>query len=269
MSAFRLSVSAIALVVSVGVGANQSNESASPIKKTDTSVTESSLTKADIVHAKQWKLTEKEYERYKQILKSPRAYFTPDLDKNPLLALALESESEIDKQRYADKWVQIQFENNIKVISWQLEVNEAWERAFPGVPRFAYKNPETSHYAVANMNAPVAKSNMSDIFSTANNQPSLDELLQSKPRAQLYLAIANCDGCVEAYQRQYELLKSGKYSGLDIHFVAEPTKEQIIEWAKARVADSGLNAADVNQSRVVTLNTAKKEVNKVPFVEFD
>ena len=91
MSAFRLSVSAIALVVSVGVFANQSNESASPIKIMDTSVTESSLTKADIVHAKQWKLTEKEYERYKQILKSPRAYFMPYLDKNPLLALALES----------------------------------------------------------------------------------------------------------------------------------------------------------------------------------
>lgn len=265
MSTFRLSIAAIALLVSVAAFASQSNDSSSQPQKNESSVTESSLTKADMVHAKQWKLSAEEYERYKQILKSPRAYFTPDLDKNPLLALALESESEIDKQRYADKWVQIQFENNIKVISWQLEVSEAWERAFPGVPRFAYKNPETAHYAVSNMNKPVEQA---DIFSNANTQPSLEALLQAKPRAQLYLGISSCEGCIEAFQRQYELLKKGKYIGLDIHFVGNPTKEQIIEWARARVSDSGLDAAD-NQSRVLTLNTAQKEVTKVPFVEFD
>lgn len=219
MPTYRLSAVVMVLVVSMTAFAKQSIESPAEIKKTNTAVTESSLTKADIVHAKQWKLTEKEYERYKQILKSPRAYFTPNLDKNPLLALALESESEIDKQRYADKWIQIQFENNIKIISWQLEVNEAWERAFPGVPRFAYKNPETSHYAVANMNSPAAKP---DIFNFASNQSSIEDVFKAKPRAQLYLAISNCNGCIDAYQRQYELLKSGKYSGLDIHFVSNP-----------------------------------------------
>lgn len=265
MSTLRLSAAVLTLLFSMAASANQSDDLPSASKKTEQAVTESSLTKADIVHAKQWKLTEKEYERYKQILKSPRAYFTPNLDKNPLLALALESESEIEKQRYADKWVQIQFENNIKVISWQLEVNEAWARAFPGVPRFAYKNAETSHYAVSNMNKPAAKAG---IFSAGNNQPLFEELMQERPRSQLYLAISNCDACIDAFQRQYDLLKKGKYSGLDIHFVGEPTKEQIIEWAKSRVLDSGLDAAD-NQSRVLTLNTAKKDVTKVPFVEFD
>lgn len=221
------------------------------------------------MHAKQWNLSEREYERYKEILKSPRAYFTPGLENNPLLALALESESEVDKQRYADKWVQIQFENNIKVISWQLEVDRAWERAFPGVPKFAYKKPEISHYAVANMNNPASRSNVSNFSSSLKKQPLVEELIKTKPRAQLYLAIDNCDKCVKAYQRQYELLKAGKYSGLDVHFISEPSKEQIIGWAKARVADSGLKALDVNESRVVTLNTAKKDVSKVPLVEFD
>lgn len=246
-------------LVSMAALANLPDESPSPNKTTNTAVTvkDSTLTQADIAHAKQWQLTEKEYERYKQILRSPRAYFTPGLDKNPLLALALESRTEIDRQRYADKWVQIQFENNIKVISWQLAVNDAWERGFSGVPRFSYKNPETAHYAVANMHQPLDQTS------------SLEAALQAKPRAQLYLSIANCDGCLAAYQRHHELLKKGKYSGLDIHFVAEPTKEQIIEWAKARVVDSGLNAADVNQRRVITLNVAKKAVSKVPFMEFD
>ena len=267
MSTIRLSSAVLALLFSVTAAANQPDDIQSTSKKNEQAVTESSLTKAEVAHAKQWKLTENEYERYKQILKSPRAYFTPNLDRNPLLALALESGSRIEKQRYADKWVQIQFENNIKVISWQLEVNEAWARAFPGVPRFAYKNPETAHHAVAAMKNAGANMRRLDTVSAANNQrPSLQA---NKLRAQLYLAISNCDGCVEAYQRQYELLKSGKYSGLDIHFVADPTKEQIIEWAQARVVDSSLNAADVNQSRVVTLNTTDKKIPNVPFVEFD
>ena len=69
----------------------------------------------DELLAKQWHLTVAEYQRFKQILTSPRACFTPNLAKNPLLALALESETEIEQQRYADLWVQMQFENNKKV----------------------------------------------------------------------------------------------------------------------------------------------------------
>lgn len=269
MSTLKLSVFVIAFSVSTTVFANKDTDPVQPAKTANTAVTKSSLTQADINHAKQWKLTAKEYKRYKQILKSPRAYFTPNLDRNPLLALALESDSEIDRQRYSDIWVQIQVENNIKVVAWQLEVNKAWERLYPGVPRFAYKNPETSHYAVANMNNPASKSKVSDIFGGKSNQSPLEEFSKVKPRVQLYIAIDNCSTCVEAYHRQYELLQLGKYSGLDIHFVAHPSKEEIIEWAKARVVDRSLNASDVNQSRVVTLNTASKEVSKVPFAEFD
>ena len=267
MSTFKLTKLLLLASLSLNAFAQVEGSKTNNGKALDKKVTQSSLSKADIVHAKQWKLSSKEYEKYKEILRSPRAYFTPNLEKNPLLALALESESEIERQRYADKWVQMQFENNIKVISWQLEVTEAWKRAFPGTPKFAYKNPETAHYAVSNMKNPKASTLNNDWSRLRGNE--LDITLTEKPRAQLYLSTDNCEKCIDAYKRQYKMLKSGKYSGLDIHFIANPTKKQIVQWATKRVSDSGLDASDVNEHRTVTLNVAEKEVEKVPFVEFN
>lgn len=230
-------------------------------KKTLT--TSSLMSASEANHAKQWKLSLKEYSRYKEILRSPRAYFTPNLDKNPLLALALESESNIDRQRYADKWVQIQFENNVKVIGWQFEVSKAWARAFPGVPRFSYKQPETSHHAIANMGKMPPEN---DIFNTSPNQRSLEDMIKPKPRAQLYISVDDCNECSASFNRQYAELQSGALSGIDLHFVGgSSTKDKIIQWA----IDNKLNANDVNDKRVITLNVAEKSVSKVPLLEFN
>ncbi|NQY36351.1 MAG: hypothetical protein HRT37_15520 [Alteromonadaceae bacterium] len=214
------------------------------------------LTKSQLSHAQLWSLSRDEYKRYLKILNSPRGYFTPNLEKNPLLALALEAETQAERKKYADHWVRLQYENNVKVISWQLDVNEAWKRQYPGVPRFTYKKPALSKYSISRLTS-----------ASSHAGSTIEALLQkqaNKPRSQLYIAINQCDFCVKAFKQQYSDLKSGKIAGLDIHFISNPTKVQIIEWA----TDQKLDALEVNDQRIVTLNIAEKTVKSVPFVEF-
>ena len=218
----------------------------------------SELSESELTQAKQWKLTLKEFKKFKEIKNSPRAYFTPNLENNPLLGLALESETETERASYADRWVQIQFENNVKVISWQLEVSEAWKRQYPGVPRFVYNNPSMEKHTVKSMNAGSVST-----FNKIMNDSNRFDIVTAKPRAQLYISVVGCESCVAAYKAQYDALKSGAIDGIDIHFINGPNKTDIINWA----VENKLSSADVNEARVVTLNVADKKVDKVPLVE--
>lgn len=194
-------------------------------------------------HAEQWQVTQQEYRRYLEILQSPRAYFTPNLDKNPLLALALEAETDEERRSLADRWVQIELDNNIKVVRWQLEVTNAWKRQFPDVPRFVYKNPELSQYRI----------------STMSETSTTDE-----KRAQLFVRASYCDACVAAFERELNALNRGKLGGIDVHFVDKPSKVTITEWAVAR----NISPEDVNNTRRVTLNWASSNANAIPHVTY-
>ncbi len=220
---------------------------ASETKPSAKQISKNKLTASQQDHAKLWQLSTDEYRQYLKIMQSPRAYFTPNLEKNPLLALALEAKSEQEKSQYADRWVQIQYDNNLKVIAWQLEVSAAWQRNFPGIPRFTYKQPGMSQHAVSNQS-----------FSAKKPKD------RSKTRAQLYISIENCDPCTKAFHQQYKQIQSGKIAGVDIHFVGAPSKEEIVQWALAQ----GLNLTEVNQRRTVTLNLAEKGLKNVPQIEF-
>lgn len=256
MPAFKLILLAIVIgMISGGVNASSPDQTQPP-EQTGAEIAHSSISPAEKLHAEQWKLSVEEYERYKEIMRSPRAYFTPNLENNPLLALALESRSESERRKLADRWVQLQFENNVKVISWQLEVNDAWQRLFPGVPRFAYNKPEDARHAISNMtNAP---------NSPAVGQSSFLVDQREAPRAQLYVSITNCSECSAAFQRQFQAMRSGAIGGVDVHFVDNPPREKIAQWA----VDHHLTVRDVNELKSVTLNHADKDVAQVPFLEF-
>lgn len=213
-------------------------ESISAAKKTD----------SEKLLAKNWNLTDEEQKTYKEIMSSPRAYFTPNLDKNPLLALALEAKTPAERAKYADRWVKVQYENNLKVLAWGLETQAAWARNYPGVPRFAYKDSSSKNLAV---------SNQMKVFS---NTPSLSDLMP--PRAQLYIKSADCSQCVSLFKKLYSLAKNGKYSGIDVHFVGGDTKS-IIDWA----IKNKLDPAEVNDSQLITLNISEKFVEKLPLLE--
>lgn len=211
------------------------------------------LTQHEKAHASRWNLSPKEYQRYKQILKSPRAYFTPNLDKNPILALALESRTKEERQHYADLWVKIQYENNLKSLVWVLSVDEAWKRNYPGVPRFTYGQPQAEHHAASQKNQPTFKA------------ATLDDVLKnSKPnRKKIFVKTTDCSTCVTKLRELKNALKVGAISGIDVFFVDNPDKATVARWG----ANQGITLQEVNEKRIITLNRTSTHDGLVPYVE--
>ncbi|HDS1208468.1 TPA: hypothetical protein QDZ84_003507 [Shewanella algae] len=212
--------------------------------KDDAALTNSKLTKSEQDYAALWELTDEEYLKFKKILQSPRAYISPDLEKNPIVALGLEAESSAERQRYADRWVQMRYKANIGSLSWDLEVSEAWQRNYPGVPRFATKD---------------------SLYREAAASAYLDTYRDTGPRAQIYLKAVGCDSCISLFNEHYGTLKSGKISGIDLFFIGGESNSDIALWANKR----NIRLEDVNQSRVVTLSKGTGDLSKVPYIKWE
>ncbi|CDL84352.1 TIGR03759 family integrating conjugative element protein [Xenorhabdus cabanillasii] len=83
------------------------------------------------IQAEQWGLRADEYQRYQQLLKGPRGIQSPGLD--PLTTLGIEAESEVERCRYAERWVKAEFARTEKELRFQRAVDAAWQRLFPNV----------------------------------------------------------------------------------------------------------------------------------------
>ncbi|PHM22034.1 TIGR03759 family integrating conjugative element protein [Xenorhabdus innexi] len=81
--------------------------------------------------AEKWGMKAEEYQRYQHIMAGPRGIQSPGLD--PLTALGIETESEVERRRYAEQWVKAEFARTEKELRFQREVNAAWQRLFPAV----------------------------------------------------------------------------------------------------------------------------------------
>ncbi|WP_340621553.1 TIGR03759 family integrating conjugative element protein [Xenorhabdus siamensis] len=92
--------------------------------------------------AEQWQLSADEYQRYQHLMNGPRGIRSPGLD--PLTALGIEAENDVERRRYAEQWVKSEFSRTEKELRFQREVNAAWQRLFPDVLPV---NMEKSHEA--------------------------------------------------------------------------------------------------------------------------
>ncbi|MDC5870291.1 hypothetical protein OPW39_15895 [Vibrio europaeus] len=208
--------------------------SASESKKTEIVLSPNEQTQADL-----WDLSKDDYQRFKAILQSPRAYTTPKLDKNPVLALGVMARSPQERKKYADKWVKIQFEQNVQTIVWALEVEEAWERNYPGIPRFTYGLHDKKHHSASEM---VDKASAFD-------------------RKKIWLKVDDCGSCETELANLLRKLSNKSISGIDIFIEgieASNVNNKIVgRWA----AKNGISQKVV-QKQIVTLNYATR--NKRP-----
>ncbi len=77
-----------------------------------------------------WGLSDKEWQQYQQVLKSPRALQSPGID--PVMALGLEAGSLGERQHFAELWVKEEYARVEKELAFQREVDAAWKRIYPG-----------------------------------------------------------------------------------------------------------------------------------------
>lgn len=79
--------------------------------------------------AQQWGLSDTEWQKFLQLKEGKRGVQSPGLD--PLTTLGVESESSSERRRMAELWVKEEFRRTEKELSFQREVNAAWNRLYP------------------------------------------------------------------------------------------------------------------------------------------
>lgn len=75
---------------------------------------------------KKWGLSSEEYQRYVNLMEGPRGVQSPGLD--PLTALGIEAQSDTERKKYAEQWVNQEFARTEKELKFQREVDAVWQR---------------------------------------------------------------------------------------------------------------------------------------------
>lgn len=92
-------------------------------------VEESSVRDTLRAEAREWGLTDQEWERYETLMEGSRGIWSPDLD--PLTALGVEARSDQERRRYAELLVEVEKARVESELAFQQAYDEAWQRLYP------------------------------------------------------------------------------------------------------------------------------------------
>lgn len=81
--------------------------------------------------AKAWGLTDDEWAKFEHLQGGPRQYWSPQLD--PLTTLGVETDSDQERQRYAELQVRLEAKRAERELAYQKAYSAAWTRLFPGL----------------------------------------------------------------------------------------------------------------------------------------
>ena len=113
------------------VTAKENKASSNTFSETKNSLDQDSamlMSEEDKVLAKQWKLKDADWIKYKQIMFGPRGTWSPGLD--PLTALGVSEKDPKERQRYADIWIEIESQRYELEIAFEVERMKAAKRRF-------------------------------------------------------------------------------------------------------------------------------------------
>lgn len=230
--------SALALLMSfiVSPGFAQQNDDIKSAQSVRTPKTEN-VAQSETLFKEQWGITDREYEKFLDVLKGPFGYYTPNLHKNPIMALGLAAETSEERRKYASRHVDVEFAKNVKVIAWQLSVSQMWNEKYAQTPRFA--NTEK------------------DKLKRVGEMTGLTD----DSRVHLYIE-TNCSRCDREFKKLYRKAKRSG-GGVDVFFVGDPvpSTKDITRWALSQ----GLDPAEVKR-KDVTLNRSDESFSSVPVV---
>lgn len=80
-----------------------------------------------------WRITEKDWVRYREIMDGPRGIWTPDAD--PITVLGAHAKSTNDRDRLANAFVKMEYQRVLGEIAFQRAVDAAWRRNYPNQER--------------------------------------------------------------------------------------------------------------------------------------
>ena len=173
--------------------------------------------------AQAWGLSQKEYERYQNIMKGPRGNWSRNLD--PLTALGLEARSDAERQKYAEQLVKTERARVEAELAFQRAYDSAWQRLYPGdMPVNAFSSRQEADKTRS-------------VF--GDSQPA------SSRRLDVVVATQGCPRCEAVVKR---LMNTG--SAMDIWVVdAKGNDDRIRRWATT----VGIPPSEVRSGQI-TLN---------------
>ncbi|AYY79729.1 TIGR03759 family integrating conjugative element protein [Proteus vulgaris] len=118
-------------------------------------------------NAQEWKLTEKEWQRYEMLKKGKRGLFSPNLD--PLTLLGIEARTYEERRYFAELVVRQEFQRVEAELAFQREVNQAWLRLYPEILPIQHEIRENRQALFVKENCPVCDVKLTQLIK--QNQP--------------------------------------------------------------------------------------------------
>jgi integrating conjugative element protein (TIGR03759 family) len=123
-----------ALVASYPLGAielsqTQVKETGQDSASTATNV----LSATERARARTWGLSEPEWRRYKQLMQGLRGSISPSTI-SPIEVLGIHARDEAERQRYAEAWARVMYEDAGRILAFQHAYDAATKRLYPNEP---------------------------------------------------------------------------------------------------------------------------------------
>lgn len=209
------------------------------VDRTETRVVPLSTSELD--EAKLWGLTSREWERYNLLMRGIRGRLSTD-NISPIEVLGIHAQSDAERDRYAQMWAQLMFEDAERVLEFQ----RAYDRAIKELTQIV----------------PIIDSERLQNINRIN-----DLKLMSSDRV-LFFTSLDCEICTVVYERLSRL--QSKVKGIDIYFVNVDGLERkaIRDWAE----HVQISPLDVRSGKVSlnldngTLNELAPSIQSVPYL---
>jgi integrating conjugative element protein (TIGR03759 family) len=99
----------------------------------DSSIEGNVLSASDRARARLWDLSEVEWQRYQQLMQGIRGSISP-LTISPIEVLGIHARDEVERQRYAEIWARIMYEDAGRILAFQQAYDAAVKRLYPNQP---------------------------------------------------------------------------------------------------------------------------------------
>lgn len=221
-AAFTVAALSIAVTAQAQVSLDRSSNNSDRIRS-NTSISADtdanfSLSDEDRSMAKQWKLEESDWVKYKQIMSGPRGIWSPGLD--PITALGVSETDARERARYARLWMEVESQRMGLELAFEVERQRAGQTMFASQ-------------------------------SVVNNAEWEREWNRKYNEQSQNIAFFVNDDCLESCEELFEDVKASvsRNSRLDVFFSSGASAESIGEWA------SHMNIhPDTVRARKITLN---------------
>ncbi len=201
---------------------------------------------------KSWGITKEEYARFIYLKRNtPRGVITPQA--NPLYYLGLEARTPAERERFAQKVAQMEFENAQKGSEWRAAVQAAAVKLYGQGDLVDLKKGMDLEQMLEKTAASLKGGRRGSVVGYGG----------AGVNRQIYVS-SDCDDCLPVYKKALRDLTSGSLTRLEIVFPAGTPDLQIRQWATKAGVPIELNKRGVVELR--HQDDKEERVSKFPTV---